>query len=161
MEILVTGSSGMLGKEVVRELKKKKHQVKEYDLDKGKSVLNEKQLEKELEGVQTIIHLAGIVDEGNKELWKINVEGTRKVVQAAEKKKVDKLVFVSSTAVYGETKRKTNEKTPVQPENEYGKSKGEGEKIVLGASKKIEACIIRSAMIFGKNEYLKKMLKML
>ena len=45
MKILVTGSQGFIGKELVKELKKEKKEVIEFDLIKGQNLLNEKHLE--------------------------------------------------------------------------------------------------------------------
>jgi len=161
MKVLITGSSGLVGKEVARVLKLQKHKIVDFDLQNGKSILNEKQLLTEIKGADAVIHLAGIIETENPSLWKINVEGTQKVVNAAVKAKVKKLIFMSSTGVYGVTKGNVNENTPVNPENEYEKSKVEGEKIVLGSKDKLEVFIVRSAMVFGANEYWKKMFYML
>ena len=161
MKVLLTGSSGFAGKEVVKALKQHKHKVIEYDLDKGKNILNEEQLLEEMKNSDAVIHLAGIVENKNPKLWEINVEGTQKVAQAAKKAKIKKLIYISSTAVYGYTKGEINERSLVGPENKYEKSKAEGEKIVLGIMDVTKVCIVRSAMIFGANEYWKKMFKML
>jgi len=161
MKILVTGSSGFLGKEVVKVLKSKKHSIIEYDIDKGKNILNEEQLTKEMQRAEVVIHLAGIVETGHQALWKINVDGTQKVAKAAIRAKVKKLIFMSSTGVYGFTKGGITEKSLVNPQNNYEKSKTAGEKIVLGICDKVEVCVIRSAMLFGANEYWKKMFTML
>jgi len=161
MKVLVTGSGGLVGKEVISLLKQKKHEITEFDLLNGKSILNEKQLLESMKGIDAVIHLAGIVENENPSLWKINVDGTTNVVNAAVKSKVKKLLFMSSTGVYGVTKGKVNEKTPVAPENDYEKSKVEGEKIILQAKDKLAVLIIRSAIVFGPNEYWKKMFSML
>jgi nucleoside-diphosphate-sugar epimerase len=145
----------------VRELKRKKHQIIEYDAANGKDILNEEQLEKEMNRAEAVIHLAGIVENENPNLWKVNVEGTKKVVRAAKKTKIKKLIFMSSTGVYGIPAGKVSEKSLVNPKNKYEKSKAEAEKIVFGICDKVNICIVRSAMIFGANEYWKKMFKML
>jgi NADH dehydrogenase len=66
---------------------------------------------------------------------------------------------MSSTGVYGFTNGKVNEKSKINPENEYEKSKAEGEKIVLESG--LDACIVRGAIILGANNYWKKMFEML
>jgi UDP-glucose 4-epimerase len=161
MRVLVTGSGGLVGKEVISALKQKKHKIIEFDLVNGKSILNENQLLNSLKGIDAVIHLAGIIENENPSLWKINVEGTQQVTSAAIKSKVKKLIFMSSTAVYGNTKEKVDETTQIDPENDYEKSKVEGEKIVLSAKNKLGAIVIRSAMVFGPNEYWRKMFHML
>jgi nucleoside-diphosphate-sugar epimerase len=161
MKVLITGSSGFVGKEVAKEIRKK-HTVIEYDLNEGKSILNSSQLEKEMKKADYVIHLAGIIENESPKLWEINVSGTKKVVNAAKKTNIKKLIFMSTTGVYGFTKDTINEKSKVRPENNYEKSKVHGERIVLNAaSEKMQVCVVRSAMVFGANEYWKKMFKLL
>jgi len=159
MRILVTGSKGLLGKEVCAEIKRKKHKIIEYDFADGKNILDTKNLEKEMKNAKEIIHLAGIINTKDPNLHKINVEGTKSVIKAAKKAKIKKIVFMSTTGVYGFTNGKVDEKTKINPENEYEKSKAEGEKLIKESDLKF--CIIRSAMILGANEYWKKMFKMI
>lgn len=161
MKVLLTGSGGFLGKEVAHALKAKHYSLIEYDITNGKNILNEEQLLIEMKKANAVVHLAGIVENENPSLWKINVEGTQKVANAAKRAKIKKLIFMSSTGVYGFTKGEVSEKTLVHPENNYEKSKAEGEKIVLGVMDSVSVSIIRSAMIFGANEYWKKMFSML
>lgn len=150
----------MVGKEI-KKILQTKHKLVEFDSTLGEDILNEKQIEKKMKGIDCVIHLAGIIDNSNPNLWEVNVKGTTNVLNAAIKAKAKKFVFMSSTAVYGETKGIINEKSKLAPENNYEKSKVEGEKIVLLAKEKIQVNIIRSAMIFGANDYWKKMFKML
>ncbi|MFA6268912.1 MAG: NAD(P)-dependent oxidoreductase, partial [archaeon] len=117
MKVLLTGSSGFLGKEVLKVLCKNKHTVIEFDISNGKNILNQEQIETEMKKASCCIHLAGIVENENPALWKINVEGTKNIAHAAEKTKLKKLIFMSTTGVYGFTTREVNEKTPVTPEN--------------------------------------------
>jgi nucleoside-diphosphate-sugar epimerase len=161
MKVMLTGASGMLGREVLRELKARKHKVIEFDRSNDFDILNMRQVESEMKKVDACIHLAGIVENDNPNLWQVNVEGTRNIARAAEKTRLYKLLFVSSTAVYGFTKGVVNEETSVSPENNYEKSKAEGEKIVLGIKGKTIKTIVRSAMILGTNDYWRRMFRLL
>lgn len=161
MKVLVTGSKGFVGKAVVEELLLKKYFVREFDTKHGHNILDKHSLLTEMKGIDAVIHLAAIIENENQNLWKINVEGTRNVVEAALKKGVKKIIFLSTTGVYGFTKGTTNENSELRPENNYEKSKIEGEKIVREAEDIMETNIIRSAMVFGPNEYWKKMIHML
>ena len=163
MKVLVTGAKGFVGKEVTAELKRKGHRVIEFDAADGHNILDIFELKQKMKGVSAVVHLAAIVENENPKLWEVNVKGTTNVMGAAEKAGVKKIVFLSTTGVYGFTRGAVNEKTPAKPENNYEKSKAEGEKIVLEAANggEIEACIVRSAMAFGANNYWKGMLHML
>ncbi|OQA31783.1 MAG: short chain dehydrogenase [archaeon ADurb.Bin336] len=160
MNILITGSRGMLGKELVKLLNKK-HKIIEFDSLIGDDILSEKKLRKKMSGVEVVIHLAGIIDDNSSQLWRVNVSGTKKVLQEAIRAKAKKFVFLSSTGVYGETSGITSEKTELNPTTLYEKSKAEAEKIVLKEKDNISVSIIRSAMIFGANNYWKKMFNLL
>ncbi|MDD3159375.1 MAG: NAD(P)-dependent oxidoreductase [Candidatus ainarchaeum sp.] len=160
-KIMVTGSNGFLGREVVKKLKEKNYKVIEFDISNGLDILDKKQLSKKLACVDAVIHLAGIIENTNPNLYDINVTGTKNLIECAIEEKVKKIVFLSSTAVYGFTKGQIDEETEINPENEYEKSKVEGEKLLFKNSKKIEFNIIRSAMIFGPNDYWRSMFKLL
>lgn len=159
MKILITGSSGMVGKELKKVLAR--HDIIEFDHHLKLDILNEEQLKKKMAGVNCVIHLAGIIDTTNPNLWEVNVNGTKKVLQSAINAKVKKFIFMSSTGVYGTNNKLIDEKTPIHPENEYEKSKAEGEKIVFEEREKIGVNVIRSAIVLGTNDYWKKMFKML
>jgi len=161
MKVLVTGSNGFIGKCVTEELIRKKHSVIEYDFVKKKNLFNKHDLITEMKKSDAVIHLAGILEESNPELWKLNVEGTKHVAEAAEKMKQTKLVFMSSTGVYGMTKGKVDEESPVHPENLYEKSKVAGEKVCMEMRDGMAVCVIRSAMVFGANNYWRRMFSLL
>jgi nucleoside-diphosphate-sugar epimerase len=161
MKILVTGASGFLGKELVSELKNKKHDVFEYSIDGGKDILNKIQLKENLKNIDTVIHLAAILDNNNPKLWEINVLGTKNIIEECATSKVKKFILLSSTGVYGETSATLNENSEVKPENLYEKSKYEAEQIVLNHQEELHVNVIRSAMILGPNTYWKNMFKIL
>jgi UDP-glucose 4-epimerase len=161
MNVLVTGSSGFVGKNLVAELKNKNYSVSEFDMSNGKNILDKEHVSKALRGIDTVIHLAAIVENDNPNIWKVNVEGTKILIDEAVKQRIKKFVFLSSTGVYGFTRSEVSEKTPVSPENIYEKSKVEAEHVVLNRQEEINVSVVRSAMVFGANIYWEKMFKML
>ncbi|MEK6958444.1 MAG: NAD-dependent epimerase/dehydratase family protein [archaeon] len=161
MKILVTGSKGFVGKRVVSELKNRKHNIIEFDLANGQDILNKNHIKEALKGADAIIHLAAIIENSSPCLWEVNVNGTKTLLDEAIKAHIDKFVLLSSTGVYGFTKENVDEETPTAPENNYEKSKLEAEKEVLSRQEEISVSIVRSAMVFGANEYWKKMFRML
>jgi nucleoside-diphosphate-sugar epimerase len=161
MKILVTGSGGFVGREIIAELKNRKHTIVEFDVNEGQNILNKKHVEDAMKKVDAVIHLAAIIDNSNPELWKVNVEGTKNIVQEAVKKRVKKFIYLSSTGVYGDDHHEVSEITKPKPVTSYEKSKLEGETICLEHQEEISVNIIRSAMLFGANEYWRKIYKVL
>ncbi len=111
--ILVTGSAGHIGNTLVRQLIKNGHTVRAmispngFDLPiKGiateiviADVCDINSLRIALEGVHTVYHLAGYISITRKEgaiLEKVNVEGTRNVVQACLDAGVKRLIYTST-----------------------------------------------------------------
>ncbi|MCX6801454.1 MAG: NAD-dependent epimerase/dehydratase family protein [Candidatus Diapherotrites archaeon] len=161
MRILVTGSSGMVGRFLVAELKNRKHSVKEFDATNGHDVLDMEEVQKAVKGADAVFHLAAVIENENPKLWEVNVKGTENLIGAAIKAKVRKFVLLSSTGVYGFTKKTVDEKSPLNPENKYEESKLAAERAVFLHKNEIDAFVVRSAMILGPNKYWAKMFKMI
>ena len=85
--------------------------------------------------------------------YDVNVEGTRNVLKAMDEKGITKIIFTSSVAVYGLNKENPSETTPVDPFNDYGKSKWEAEVVLREWYNKDTAnrtlIIIRPTVVFG------------
>lgn len=118
---LVTGGAGFIGTNLVNELLKQGHQVVVLDNYAGGKkeerfltgveyiegdIRNEADLDKACQGVSGIFHLAAMprvtfsVDHPE-EAHDANVSGTLKVLLAAKKHKIKRVVFASSSSVYG------------------------------------------------------------
>lgn len=160
-KILVTGSSGFVGEFVVAELKNSGYTAKEFDTEKGQDILDRKEVAEAMKEIDAAIHLAAIVENNNPKIWEVNVEGTKNLIEEAEKAGVKKFVLLSSTGVYGETRGIIDEESKTKPENKYEKSKLEAEKIVLGVKGKMKSCVVRSALILGPNDYWARMFKLI
>lgn len=136
MNILVTGSKGFIGKNLIMKLKEEKH-YKVFECDKE---LDKLTLEKYCEQVDFVYHLAGINRSDNEEdFMKGNAGFTLKLLELLSKyNKCCPLMLASSIqATYNNT---------------YGKSKKAAEDLVLSYSAKNNAnvFIYRLPNIFGK-----------
>lgn len=109
--VAITGAKGYLGHALVQELAKTDVKMRlslhkdisdfdEYNVEKFfGDICDKEHLEQVFENVDTVYHVAGIVDiTGNRDdmVWKVNFDGTVNVVAACEKCGVKNLVYVSS-----------------------------------------------------------------
>jgi len=119
MKILITGGAGFLGMHLASYLHKKENNLTLVDLQKfnkkeypKKSILatcdvrDKKMLGKFIKNQDLIIHAAAALPLWNKEdIYSTNVDGTRNVLELAKKRKIKRIIFISSTAVYGIPKK--------------------------------------------------------
>ena len=133
MNIFITGINGFIGSSLARYLLKKGYHVsgmvrKTSDLsflnDLKVTILtgnisDEDFLLKCFRDQDIIFHVAALASDWGKfdTFYKINVDGTKNVAQAALKAGIKRLIFVSSTAVYGLTGyryRNENDERPLK-----------------------------------------------
>jgi len=82
---------------------------------------------------------------------RINVDGLRRILDAAAETGVRRFVFISSGgAAYGETPLPATEATPPRPDNPYGRHKVEGEAIVGAAP--ISTISLRLSNVYGPRQ---------
>lgn len=85
--------------------------------------------------------------------YRVNVEGMRNTLQAMESNGVSRLVFTSSVAVYGLNKTNPTESHPVDPFNDYGRSKWQAECVLqewYETHQDWNINILRPTVIFGE-----------
>ncbi len=152
--ILLLGGSGTLGSRIV---KSKIFSNLKYPSKKKLNISNKKNIEKYLfkNNINLVLHCAALArvkecENNKKKAKKINVDGTRNIVNSILKfkKKSIKLVFISSDAVYPSTKGNYKETDRLSPYNAYGWTKVKGEKIV----KKLKKYIIIRTRFFDKRK---------
>lgn len=162
MTCFITGGTGRLGSALIAKLLGRQD-IKVLDprnslLPEGvtavKGDLNDlKALEKGMTGVDIVFHLATLLDYNApwNRMEEVNVQGTRNVVEMCAKQKVRKLVFISSTAVYGKNLKESpaDENTPTNPTDLYGKSKLEAERVVGEHFTDVPSTILRPGVLYG------------
>lgn len=166
MKVLVTGTKGQLGYDVVNELEKRGHtavavDIEEMDITDAVSV---ERVITEAE-VEAVIHCAAYtavdVAEDNVEICRrVNAEGTENIAKVCKKRDL-KMIYISTDYVFdGEGERPWEPDDERHPLNVYGQTKYEGE---LAVEKYLEKYfIVRIAWVFGVNgkNFIKTMLKL-
>ena len=156
--VLITGGTGFLGVYAARKFLKEEFEVVLFDtapLDakdlKDKVIViqsdirNKKAVMKACKNVDYIVHAAAAlpIQRARQKIYSVNIEGTRNVLNAALANNVKKVIFISSTAVYGVPKvLPETETSPLKPIGWYGKSKVAGEKLCKEYNDKGLATII-------------------
>lgn len=109
-------------------------------------------------GVDVIFHLAAVSGIGkceNPDSYASNVIGTAQLAMWAEKNEAKKIIFASTSAVYGECQNPIITETHrIQPRSRYGWEKFIGEQILQ--SLKIPCVILRISNVFGEGLYHKQ-----
>ena len=150
--ILITGATGFIGKHLVKKIPNYNIAVdqngKNIDLRIRKEVLKIKRSD-------IVIHLAGkIPSEKNYSkniFFEHNFLGTLNILEYCIKKKVKKIIFVSSYVYGNPEKNPISEKHQIKPHNTYTKSKVLSEELckIYAEKYKIEIIILRPFNIFG------------
>jgi UDP-glucose 4-epimerase len=180
MKILVSGGAGYIGSQAVLVLLEKEYEVVVLDnlyrgygqvMDRFKEKYGKKfafykadlrdidQVEKvfKKEKIDGVMHFGALclVNESMEEPEKYfenNVLGTVNLLRAMKKHRVDKLVFSSTCAVYGESQYlPVDEKHPLFPTNPYGESKLMAEKVIkwMGQIYGIRSVVFRYFNVSG------------
>ena len=179
MKVMVTGGAGYIGCLVVEELLKSGHVPVVFDtlfwgidsLAKFREKIeviqgdcrNSKDIIYAIEGIDAIIHLAGIVGESAcsanpKAHFSINVESTRTLINCCTDPELDLVrdfIYASSCSVYGNVQGlydEVTEETPTAPLSAYAHSKLRSEQIILDAAQNVahfHPTILRLTTVFG------------
>ncbi len=172
MRILVTGGTGFTGKALVKRLIEEGHQVTALDYKEGLkteelrklgaevvigSVTDKAVVEKSMQGVEVVHHLAAAFRELNVPdtyYHEVNVGGTVQVLEAAFRQGVKKFIYCSTCGVHGNIDHPPGgEDAPIQPADYYQATKYEAEPLVREYFQKgMETVILRPAAIYGPGD---------
>lgn len=193
--ILVIGGAGLIGSHVVDELiKTNVGEILIYDnmfrgnpdnledalqdsrvkfFPHGGDVLHQDILDKAMEGVDGVVHLAALwllhCHEYPESAFEVNIRGTFNVLEACRKHKVQKLVYSSSASVYGDSvEEPMTEDHPYNNWTFYGATKIAGEHMIKAYHKRygLNGVGLRYMNVYGprqdyKGAYIAVMMKIL
>ncbi len=173
--ILVTGGAGLLGKELIKQLLLQGKRVRaiynntklpDFHSDSLQqmqcNILDVVGLEEAMKGVEYVYHCAAIVSFNPKrkqEMFKINIEGTANVVNAALDAGIKKMVYVSSVAALGRIREnelinETMNWTEETSNSAYGQSKYLAEmQVWRGIGEGLDAVMVNPVIILGAGDW--------
>ena len=173
--VLVTGSAGLLGNELIAQLLAQGNKVRAIynktplanfhspNLQQFQcNILDVVGLEEAMEDIEQVYHCAAIVTFNPKkrlEMFKINIEGTANVVNAALDAAVKKMVYVSSVAALGriredEVINETMNWTEETSNSNYGQSKYLAElEVWRGIGEGLNAVMVNPVVILGAGDW--------
>jgi GlcNAc-P-P-Und epimerase len=165
MNILVTGGSGFIGMNLVTDLLKQGHIVTIYDKQISETypdrcimgdIRDKEKLTGSMRGVDAVYHLSAEHRDDVHPVslyYEVNVGGAENMVYSLKENNVKRLIFTSTVAVYGLNPGNPDEDSPVNPFNDYGKSKYEAETVFnRWVDSDNSNCLItvRPTVIFGE-----------
>jgi nucleoside-diphosphate-sugar epimerase len=182
MRIAITGFSGYLGSALIKNLSQKeditlvgydslvfKHLVpnslKLNNVNIFIGDISDKQaLISAFLGCDVVVHLAALVGDKYCDMYpdiakKVNVEGTRNVMEAAIRSNIKRMIFSSTCSVYGASntnkKELLTENSPLNPVSLYAETKISAEEEIqtLCNENDISVTILRLATVFGLSPF--------
>ena len=174
-KILVTGSHGFIGSHLVNRLLEEGHNIIGIDnFDTGKrtnlrphrnlatieaSILDD-EIEQLFEGVDVVFHLAALTRPQKsfvipRETTYVNVDGTLKILMHCVKYKVGRVIFTSSSSLYGtQDVYPLKEEFAPKPESPYGLTKWVGEQYckLFGRMYGLQVNCIRPFNVYGARQ---------
>ncbi|MFW9968905.1 MAG: NAD-dependent epimerase/dehydratase family protein [Candidatus Odinarchaeota archaeon] len=176
MKVLLTGAFGNVGLSTLKELLKRNHDIRVFDIRTNKNkrlaykyknkidmvwgdLRNYSDVKRAISDIEVVVHVAAIIpplaDKKPKFAESVNVGGTANIIEAIENQpKKPKLIFTSSVAVYGDRLEnpliRPEDLLNPNPDDEYAKQKIKCEKLIKKSS--LEWAIFRLTYIVSLNK---------
>jgi UDP-glucose 4-epimerase len=149
MQIKITGFSGFIGTNFIKN-------SAELNIT-GVDLLTQKVTDIDFTGIDSVLHLAALVHQmkgaPEEQYFKVNRDLAYEIAKKAKSQGVTQFVFMSTAKVFGESttgKPAWDENSPCHPEDAYGRSKYEAEKLLLGLQDEhFKVAIVRSPLVYG------------
>lgn len=168
MKILITGSSGYLGRNIVGAALKKGHSVVGLDIKPSGivhasfreiigDITDVQAVKQAAAGCEAVFHLAAALaqfEHNEKRMHDINVYGTGNALSAALEHRIRKFIYTSSVEVYGiDVPVPCTEDAPIAPICQYGRDKVESERLCQEyLAKGLDITIFRPPTINGPGQ---------
>ena len=174
MKILITGGAGYIGTELITALNANKEvdSIIVYDNLSRKNfnfftngtlgnkvrfvegdLLDSRKLRQSIKDVDVVFHLGALTDKNpslDSHLFEqVNHWGTSELMNAVEESKASRIIYTSSTAVFGGGETIFNEESDPNPKTFYATSKWRGEEQVKRLFNKIKCYNIRIGNVYG------------
>ncbi|MBI3299984.1 MAG: NAD-dependent epimerase/dehydratase family protein [Elusimicrobia bacterium] len=147
MLILVTGAAGFIGKRLCGLLQERAHKVRALVRDAGKlpagtepalgDLRDPESLLKAVTGTQAVVHLAALKSDES-DIYQVNVDGSRALVEACRSAGVTRLVNVSTQA------------TRIGRRGDYGESKARADELIMTAG--LRATTLIPSLVYGPDD---------
>ena len=150
---MILGSGGIISSNLQKILKHKRINIttigrSKLDLKKKNA---SKKLKKKIKNNDVVVFIAAEAPVKNIGMFINNIKICKTVCDSLEKKKIKHLVYISSDAVYADTKRKISEKSNTLPSSLHGTMHLTRELMLKDKFKKI-LCILRPTLIYGPGD---------
>jgi nucleoside-diphosphate-sugar epimerase len=182
VKTLLTGATGFIGTHLIKNLAERGRDIRCL-IRKTSDTKHLKQLGVELfvgdltsrdslkgaaKDVNIIFHLAGEVYSSKcRDYYKINVDGTKNLVEECLSENIERFVYLSSIAAVGPMRDiLLNEQSICRPVNPYGRSKFETERILIKSFDRygFPITILRAPIVYGpsrRHNIITKILQMI
>jgi dihydroflavonol-4-reductase len=177
VKVFVTGGTGFIGGEVVRQLRERSEEVvclvrspekaaklRELgcELTRG-DLSDEAAIRQGMAGCDAVIHAAAMYEVGipakqRPAMREANVAGTERVMKAALAEKVGRIVYVSTVGIFGNTHKQVVDESYENPETDftsyYEETKLEAHKLVkrMIAEQGLPAIIVQPGGVYGPGD---------
>lgn len=174
MKALVTGANGFTGSHLVRALLNRNYEVvglvrrssnlsrlsdRKIELVYG-DITDRAALTQAMTGVSVVFHTAAYVELGlvnAAEMERVNVEGTRAVLDVAQSLNVSRLVYCSTIGIFGDTQgqviNETFQRTQTNFSSAYDRTKYDAQQLVdRAAAEGLSVVSVMPSGIFGKDD---------